>query len=115
MTPDQRLRRTYPYVAELPERPRGYGQEYDAIHEWLVRRLGSPLGGRWYLLGLRAYFAREADCAAFVEAWGVQPAWDRGLARDGESDIAAVALLAVAEGQRQRARLRQQVREPLWV
>ena len=70
MTPDQRLRRKYPYVADLPERAGGYGQEYDAIHGWLVRRLGSPLGGRWYLLGLRVYFASEADCAAFVEAWG---------------------------------------------
>ena len=70
MTPDQRLRRQYPYIADLPERPGGYGHEYDAIHEWLVARLGSPLSGRWYLLGLRAYFASEADCAAFCDAWG---------------------------------------------
>ena len=72
LTSDQRLRRTYPHVADLPERPRGYGHEYDAIHEWLVRRLGSPLSGRWYLLGLRAYFANEADCMAFCQAWGAK-------------------------------------------
>lgn len=70
MTPDQRLRRTFAHVADLPERPGGWGHDYDQVHEWLRRRLGSPLSGRWYLLGLRAYFRDEADCVAFSEAWG---------------------------------------------
>jgi hypothetical protein len=70
MTPDQRLRRQFPYVADLPERPRGWGHDYERVHDWLCARMGSPLAGRWYLLGLRAYFASDADCAAFCEAWG---------------------------------------------
>ena len=72
MTPDQRLRRQFPHVADLPERPHGWGHDYERVHEWLADRLGSPLSGRWYLLGLRAYFASEADCAAFCEMWGAK-------------------------------------------
>ncbi len=70
MTPDQRLRLDYPHVADLPERPGGWGHDYDRVHEWLCERLGGPLSGRWYLLGLTcAYFASEVDCAAFCKAW----------------------------------------------
>jgi hypothetical protein len=52
MTPDQRLRLSYPYVADLPERAGGWGHDYDRVHEWLCSRFGGPLSGRWYLLGL---------------------------------------------------------------
>jgi hypothetical protein len=69
MTPDQRLRRRYPHVADLPERPGGWGHDYDRVNEWLMRQFGGPQSGRWYLLGLRAYFLDEADCTAFCEAW----------------------------------------------
>lgn len=31
MTPDQPLRRRFPYVADFTERPRGWDQEYDLI------------------------------------------------------------------------------------
>jgi hypothetical protein len=73
MTPDQRLRRSLPYVADLPEKPRGWGHEYERVHGWLVDHLGSPLSGRWYMLGLRAYFRNEADRERFCEVWGAAP------------------------------------------
>ena len=67
--PDQRLRWRFSYVADLPERTGGWGHDYDRVQDWLIRRFGGLQGGRWYLLGLRAYFIRQDDCEAFCEAW----------------------------------------------
>lgn len=60
MTPDQRLRWRLPYVANLPEKARGWGHEYERVNEWLVRQFGGPQSGRWHLLGLRARGRRVA-------------------------------------------------------
>jgi hypothetical protein len=73
MTPDQRLRRRFTYVAELPERPRGWGHEYDQVVDWLIARYGSSSADRWNILGLQVYFHNKADRDAFCEAWRAVP------------------------------------------
>ena len=69
--PDQRLRRTYPYVADLPEHPGGWATTMTPTR--LALRPGGMLGGRWYLLGCRLLCQRCRLCGVLrgvgVRTW----------------------------------------------
>ena len=74
MTPDQRLRQQFPYIADLPEKPGGWAHEYEQVVDWLLTVYGSSRADRWTILGLRVYFRDEVDRDAFCEVWGATAA-----------------------------------------
>ena len=54
----------------LPERPGGWGFDYERLLEWLADRYGPPSGDRWRILGLTVYSREAEDAAACRATWG---------------------------------------------